>query len=353
MKSENRLYFVGPVTDFLCIGALSLLSLLGFWLVLGNETSHPVAVAAVIASYFVNWPHFSATSFRLFRRKENRARFPLTTFVIPCVVALGVFAAFSSPTIVAPYFVKLFLLWSPYHFSGQTLGISLLYAKRAGIAFTALERKALAYFIFGTFLVPSLRAEVGISRQQYYEIYYPSLNIPSWAPDAAMGVLVLSFLVLVGSLSKRAIRKEKFLPLICFLPALAQYGWFMLGSRVPSFYFFVPFFHSLQYLLIAWAMQLAERKAEVGRVKPFFRTRESAQWFAINLIGGASLFYLLPELAHRTGIALPLATGILIAGVQIHHFIVDGVIWKLRNPQVASPLMASWADFEPKRREAA
>ena len=29
------------------------------------------------------------------------------------------------------------------------------------------------------------------------------------------------------------------------------------------------------------------------------------------------------------------------AAVQLHHFFVDGVIWKLANPRVRSPLMAN------------
>jgi len=42
-------------------------------------------------------------------------------------------------------------------------------------------------------------------------------------------------------------------------------------------------------------------------------------------------------------VPLALATGVLTAAVQIHHFFVDGVIWKLRNPRVANPLTVGWA----------
>jgi hypothetical protein len=42
---------------------------------------------------------------------------------------------------------------------------------------------------------------------------------------------------------------------------------------------------------------------------------------------------------------LPFATGVVITGVQIHHFFVDGVIWKLKNKSVASPLMVNLADL--------
>jgi hypothetical protein len=44
---------------------------------------------------------------------------------------------------------------------------------------------------------------------------------------------------------------------------------------------------------------------------------------------------------------LPLMTtaGILAAGVNIHHFFVDGVIWKLRDAATSSALMINIAEL--------
>src|SRR5690606_18292225 len=99
--------------------------------------------------------------------------------------------------------------------------------------------------------------------------------------------------------------------------------------------YFVPMFHSLQYLLVAWAMEVAERGADS---KPSKITNSTFGWVTINLAGGALLFAGLPKIAEACGMPLLFATGVIIAGVQIHHFIVDGVIWKLRNPRVSAAL---------------
>jgi hypothetical protein len=37
--------------------------------------------------------------------------------------------------------------------------------------------------------------------------------------------------------------------------------------------------------------------------------------------------------------------GILAAAVNIHHFFVDGVIWKLRDPATSSALMMNIAEL--------
>jgi hypothetical protein len=31
----------------------------------------------------------------------------------------------------------------------------------------------------------------------------------------------------------------------------------------------------------------------------------------------------------------------MLAAIQVHHFFVDGVIWRLRNPAARSPLSSS------------
>jgi hypothetical protein len=54
---------------------------------------------------------------------------------------------------------------------------------------------------------------------------------------------------------------------------------------------------------------------------------------------------MLPRLLSETGVELVFATGVVLAGVQMHHFFVDGVIWKLRRTTPASPLMVNLSDM--------
>jgi hypothetical protein len=141
--------------------------------------------------------------------------------------------------------------------------------------------------------------------------------------------------------------RRRLIPPIVLLPALTQYVWFVAGASLLSFTVFVPALHSLQYLLIAWSMQLRE-KLDRGRITPSPRyvASESLRFGLINFLGGAALFYALPQLmAELAAVNLYAATGIVIAGVQIHHFFVDGVIWKLKSKAVSSPLMGSFSEL--------
>src|SRR5262249_30731520 len=109
----------------------------------------------------------------------------------------------------------------------------------------------------------------------------------------------------------------------------------------------VPAFHALQYLLIAWVMELKENRTgrTVGQI--------TMAWSIVNFLGGVALFWALPKACSSFGVPLVLATAVLIAGVQIHHFFVDGVIWKLRNPRVANPLTVGWGLATPAVQRAA
>ncbi len=79
------------------------------------------------------------------------SQYPLTSFVTPVVMLIAVIGCYLSPTTIAPLFIKLYLLWSPYHFSGQTLGITMVYARRTGFVIDGWLRRCLTAFIFLTF----------------------------------------------------------------------------------------------------------------------------------------------------------------------------------------------------------
>jgi hypothetical protein len=250
------------------------------------------------------------------------------------LVAGGAAASLAWQDAFAPYFVKLYSVWSPYHFSGQTVGLTLLYARRAGVAVHPRERLVLSGFVFGTFAWMIARAETSAGGFMYYGVRYPSLGLPQWVPWLFGAWVWACGAAIVARVALGWIRSGRLLPPIVLLPAAAQLAWFVLGRDLPNFTEFVPFFHALQYLLVAWALQLKERIDETGREPaPRFVVVESARWLAANLAGAAF------------GYPLALTTGIVFAAVQIHHFFVDGVIWKLKSERVASPLQVRLSDL--------
>lgn len=298
---------------------------------LNVETLYPLSFAL---NWICNHPHFSATHFRLYSHRENHSQFPLTAWAIPALIACAVIASLYSPEGLAPSFVKLYLLWSPYHYAGQVLGITLIYFSRSGEKLSRAERFLWVSFCFAIFAASTVGAETASRDRHFYGIRYPSLVLPDsfyhatvWTMNA-VGIAVLAFWV------KRKF-ESKNLSWISLVPVASFYVWFIWGTRYAEFNLFVPFFHSAQYLLVAWTVQIAERSghSESKTKGPFSRWLgiESTKWYAFNIAGGLILFYLLPRIGRWGGSPLSVAEPVIIAGIQIHHFFVDGVIWKLKG----------------------
>ena len=136
------------------------------------------------------------------------------------------------------------------------------------------------------------------------------------------------------------------MPPIVLLPALTHFIWFVPGASLKSFWIVIPFFHSIQYLLIALVMQLKVKIDVVGGERSWRRIgAEARRWGSRNILGGILLFIGLP--AAFSWLPLPLMTtaAILAAAVNIHHFFVDGVIWKLRDTSTSSALMMNIAEL--------
>jgi hypothetical protein len=344
-RPAPRLYFVNPLVDFACIGGASILTfaLLAAAYRAGAVQAAWVWTAAALLTWVCNYPHFAATNYRLYQSRQNASQYPFTAYVVPPLIAAAMAASFMMPNVVAPYFVKLFLLWSGYHYSGQSVGLSLVYARRAGFALGRLERLALSGFVFGTYFLSVARWESGTGTLSYFGIAYPTLRLPQYVAILAgygMWMCGALFLLLVVNW---CVTNRRVLPPVVLLPAASQLLWFVVGAGDQNFNAFVPFFHSLQYLLVAWSMHLKE-KLETEGIEPSRRyvARESLRWGALIVAGGGFLFWMLPHtLASSTGYGYQFAGPIVLAGVQIHHFFVDGVIWKLKNPKVSSPLLVN------------
>ena len=334
-------WLVGPWIDGLLVGGASIAA---YAVILALNPPSGVGMLGVVTAYLVflsNGAHFSATVHRLYGSPDRIRQYPWTALLVPLPIAAATWLSLGRPDEFAPYFAKLYLLWSPYHYSGQTVGITRLYARRAGVVLEDWELKALTGFVFGIFVAATARMESGLGWQSFLGMRVPSLGVPvgfAWAAEAVMALFGLAFVFGVARRIRAGGGAAALWPLL--LPAAAQFVWFIPGSRLPAFTDFVPFFHGAQYLLIAWYARMQEEDPS-GRA----RLRETARWAAINTAGNYGLFIAFPHLlAAASGRPLTLTLPIAFAAVQIHHFFVDGVIWKLRDKKVAAPLLKPLAE---------
>ena len=338
-------YFVNRWVDAMLIGGLSIITWLGLQAFYTGADTKPLVTIALVLSLFVNFPHFSATVYRLYQSSEHTREFPVTAWGLPFIIFGAVFACFWQPEAVAPYFLLLFFFWSPYHYSGQTVGITMVYARRCGFPIGRRERLALSAFVFAAFVSGATHMqENGLT--DFYGMSIPILALPAWMGPAAEAVMGAGALAFAGFAVAWCRAQRRLLPPVVLLPAVAHFIWFVPGASLKSFLIVIPFFHSLQYLLIALVVQLKRRVDADGAERSWRRVRaEALRWGARNITGGVLLFIGLPLCFAWLPLPFLTIAGIIAAAVNVHHFFVDGVIWKLRDSSNSSALMINIAEL--------
>ena len=335
----SSVYLVSRPVDLALLGGLSL-AVCGLyrWTHVGDLGAR--LIAGGMLTWSLNWPHFAATNFRLYGSRNTISQYPITAVVSPLVVGFLIIAALHSPLLVTPVLFKLFLVWSPFHYSGQTFGVSLLYARKARFEVESWCRAALSAFIFLTFISESAAAETSPLGTIYFGVRLPTFGLPEALPPLLRLAMYLAAALTVLGFAVSAIRQRRMPPFPLLLVPVTQYVWFVVGPGVSGFRELVPAFHSLQYLVIAWAMHARSADTHSASAVGLWKLAPVCRWMCWNLAGGVVLFFLLPRLPGGLGYGQPmLAAGVVTTGVQVHHFFVDGVIWKLRSKAVSSPLV--------------
>src|SRR5271163_4804495 len=78
----SSLYFVSWFVDGMVIGGLSILTYALLRLLHDGTRTATVTTLAMALAWVCNWPHFSATNFRLYHARANVLQYPMTALVI-------------------------------------------------------------------------------------------------------------------------------------------------------------------------------------------------------------------------------------------------------------------------------
>jgi tetratricopeptide (TPR) repeat protein len=298
-----------------------------------------------VAFYFLallfNYPHFMATVYRAYHSRDQFEKYRIFTIHITLLLALAGALTHTLPAML-PWLFTLYICWSPWHYSGQNFGLLMMFSRRAGLEPQKGERRALYWAFVASFVLLMLSFHTGSSTDEIIL----SLNIPArWAlwPKVACAV---AFLALGGWALARWARRAAARTLLAapFILFLSQFLWFVLpvgleitrGLQVPQTRYssgILAVLHSTQYIWITSYYQRRESRAGG-------RDWRLGAYFTTLVAGGIALFipgpWIVSWLFHVDFAASFLT---FTALVNIHHFILDGAIWKLRDSRVAALLL--------------
>ena len=336
-RPAGRVWLWNPAVDLLigCAGwSLPFLALSAAW---AQSGALDIAYAFSLLTLVCNHPHYMATLQRAWSDPERRAAYRPYLIHAGILLAIAAAAMFAYPPLI-PAFFTLYVIWSPWHYSGQNFGLLMLFARRAE---AQPERRLLRAAFLASYVVWLLTVQSRPSSDPYIW----SLALPAVVVNPIALAMTLLFLVLASIALGRMGDRSGWRPILPPLVLLASQAlWFIApwllqvagGHGVSPLYYStgaLAFMHCAQYLWLTSWVARRERGAQAWN---------PTRYAALLVVGGIALFTAGPWLSSAVlGADLRESTLIFIALINLHHFIVDGALWRLRDPRAAAIL------FEP------
>jgi tetratricopeptide (TPR) repeat protein len=315
--------------------------LLAFALLLPATRSHSWAITFYLLAIVFNYPHFMATIYRAYHTRENFDKYRFVTLHVTLLILATGVLMHASPRLF-PWVFSLYIYWSPWHYSGQNYGLLMMFAKRSGATVTVAERKWLRAAFIASYCMLLGSFITGGSVDPL--ILSPGLSARFTLPlRLALGV---TFFVCTYMGFRRMVREHGARAMVAPLTlAFTQFLWFVLptflelnsASQIPQTRYssgILAVLHSTQYI---WITSYFQRREAAAAGKSNWSI---AAYFVTLMAGGIALFipgpWLVSYLFHYD-----FTTSFLIfmALVNIHHFILDAKLWKLRDSRVSALLV--------------
>lgn len=341
----NRwLFGAGPDLLLGCGGAYALL--VAGLLFFGAElrAAQPLVLFPLLA-LAIGTPHYGATLLRVYERRVDRRRYVVFSLWATLVVA-AIFVGGLYVPAIGLFLVTLYLTWSPWHYTGQNYGIAVMFLRRNGVAISATDKRWLYWSFLLSFAIvlAIMHASHGDPGQNYAgaALRFHPLGIPPAIVALLVPVLVGASVLTIAVTAVRLLRlaSPRVLLPVALLVA-TQVLWFSLPFVLrhyavhPRFepfdwdfrtYYFlwIAMGHSIQYL---WVTSYFARQTS--------HWSGHASWYAKVLAAGGGAWMLPAVLFGPLGFgALSMDQGLALlvaSAVNVHHFVLDGAIWKLRG----------------------
>ena len=320
--------FVGRSFDLLVIGGGLSLAVVAWLAVSPTAPGWLLADGRIwIVVLLCNSAHFAASTVRLYSKPGAFREMPFLTMGLPLATLAVLTLAATYPGALGRHFEALYFTWSPYHYAAQAYGLALMYCYRSGSVIDVYWKRWLRLACVAPFLFAFVN-----SRGAGLEWFVPAGVLANPLLNQARGMLLAafglaSFLMPVLLFLRFQFAAERPMPVISFVVMIANGVWWIALTYVDAFVW-ATVFHSIQYLAIATIFQV---KDEQRRAPGLPWWRPAARYYALCLGLGYLLFQVWPHAFVAAGFGYAQSLLLVVAAINIHHFVVDAYIWRLRK----------------------
>jgi hypothetical protein len=325
---------IHPHFDVLLLGGASLICSILFYVSgLQNETLGPYFIYALL---LFSYPHFMASMKVFYFQPGVLRQHPFIGIWIPLAMILfffGIAYTGSSRALMASAQVAVLLLY--WHFLKQSYGVSLWLSANSPKKMLETKKKLLLIgcLFFGAYGYLGSQQQGGNSR--VFRTDVPSFHLQHWAITlfGVLSYVVMGAFVIWSIRDLLKDRENADFQWPGFIPLAAMITWFEPHFNQSPVTYLLPIFHAMQYMPFPVRGTLNENPGPKSTLR-----------FALYLVGlvlvGGLLFEALPYAgAHLfTSTDPKFIFGGISLFINLHHYFIDSVIWRFRNPAVMKRL---------------
>ena len=349
---KQRSCFLNPTVDFFMLGGLSILLLsVCFILIPESKDTNKLGWIMFYLSFFVNFPHFLISYQFLYIdnkkiiMKDWRAF--TAAFIAPALlIAYSLYALSNSSKEQLSYLANAMFFLVGWHYIKQIYGCVIVSSALQKFYFNKKQKISLLVNAFGVWFISYFGSNQVVVEHDYYGIVYKTFAFPAIMIQMAHFISAASFLYLIWQLRETFIQEGKWPPLNSIVAFATLYIWHIPVLYHPSFFLMIPFFHSLQYLLIAFAYTKNRFSSSSKSDKPKkINLNRALLYISASFITGALFFYFIPSWldkniiydAETFGPQLFLFSFTIF--LNIHHYFIDFAIWRRDNKNIRKYLL--------------
>ena len=330
------MYILNRHVDWLLAGGLSILVYaIVYFLNIDLMGKYHVAEVAFFLAFIVNNPHFISSYFFFYKDDGASIRTSYTHFIVGIIlpialISLMLFGLVMQVPLIFSYIINALYFFVGYHYVRQVYGISLISLAKQKIYLSLYEKWALNLSMFPLWFVSFLNGHRSAFTGSFYSIPYASFALPSWLTSVNNILLVVSIIVWLYLVSKvYIVHNHVPLTLIAGLAGILLWHFPVFYDR--GFFYLIPLFHSLQYMLIVTAVKKNQTLQDVPQHKRAFSV---TMYIFIVVLVAYLAFHFVPEFLDKQSLyntkvfGYSAILGIFLLFINLHHYAIDALLWR-------------------------
>jgi hypothetical protein len=215
------------------------------------------------------------------------------------------------------------------HYAGQTWGMVASFGYLGGVQIQRIERQVLR-----SVLLVFVAWHVAIANHLVpkYTLFVPELKpFLDTLFEVITPVAHVAMVVAIAVFVRMGYRTKRVPPLSALVPIPLLYFGYLVFTRSYAGLLLLQVCHALQYLIFPLRVEINRRNIEESQA-----ARNHIVLYVLVLIAAGAFVFLGPDAL--PGETLPFGAWILLALINIHHFFIDGCVWKISTPEVKKDL---------------